>query len=69
LHQGTVFSAEEVADLAELIQQAVYELYVEPARREAMRKAREDRRVERATDNESQASSERDDSVGQSGPA
>lgn len=44
LHRGTNFTAGEIADLAELIGQAVHELYVEPARREEMRRAREDRR-------------------------
>jgi hypothetical protein len=40
LHQGVDFSDEEVDDVAELIAAACYELYEEPARREAMRAAR-----------------------------
>jgi hypothetical protein len=42
MHEGTEFSADE--DVAELIEQACYELYEEPAKREAMRAARQARR-------------------------
>jgi hypothetical protein len=48
LHSGVVFASEEIEDVAILIRDAVHELYVEPARREAMRKAREDRRQPQA---------------------
>ncbi len=44
IHEGVTFSAEESADVAELLQDCVEVLYVEPARREAMRTAREARR-------------------------
>jgi hypothetical protein len=46
LHDGVVFSAEEVADVAELIDDAVEELYVLPGKRAAMREARAARREE-----------------------
>jgi hypothetical protein len=49
LHQGTQFSAEEVADVAGLINDAVEILWVEPARRAAMREAREARRTGQTT--------------------
>lgn len=45
LHEGLEFSAAEVADVADLIQDAVEVLYVQPARRQAMREAREQRRL------------------------
>lgn len=44
LHEGLAFSAEEVADVAELIVEAVHTLYVEPAERRALRDARKARR-------------------------
>ncbi len=44
LHEGVEFSAEEVADVADLIADAVEILYVQPARRDAMREARAARR-------------------------
>jgi hypothetical protein len=44
LHDGMTFSAEEVADVAQLIRDAVDILYVEPARRQAMREQRAARR-------------------------
>jgi hypothetical protein len=44
MHEGTDFSAEEIDDVAELIAAACYELYEEPAKRAAMREAREARR-------------------------
>jgi hypothetical protein len=47
MHEGLEFSAEEVADVASLIADAVHTLYVQPAQREAMRQAREARRQQR----------------------
>ncbi|MFF1847062.1 DUF4145 domain-containing protein [Streptomyces sp. NPDC058217] len=44
LHDGLEFSAEEVADVAELIAEAVHILYVQPEERRAMRDARKARR-------------------------
>lgn len=44
LHDGVAFAPEEVADVAHLIADAVDQLYAEPARRQAMRQARADRR-------------------------
>lgn len=44
LHDGLEFSAAEVADVAELIAEAVHVLYVEPAERARMRQTRKDRR-------------------------
>jgi uncharacterized protein DUF4145 len=44
LHDGLEFSAQEVADVAELIQEAVHILYVEPAQRATFREARRERR-------------------------
>jgi Domain of unknown function (DUF4145) len=44
LHEGVEFTAEEVADLAQLIEDAVELLYVQPAYRDAMRQARAERR-------------------------
>lgn len=44
LHEGVEFSHGEVEDVADLIELACYELYEEPARREAMRAARAARR-------------------------
>jgi hypothetical protein len=49
LHDGVVFSAEEIADLAQLIHDAVRVLYVQPAERERMREARAARRAPPAT--------------------
>jgi Domain of unknown function (DUF4145) len=45
IHEGLSYDAREVADVAVLIADAVDELYVEPAKREAMRLAREARRT------------------------
>jgi hypothetical protein len=45
LHDGIEFGPDEVADVAELIQAAVHELYVELAQRAAMRQARAARRT------------------------
>ncbi len=47
IHDGLVFSPEEVADVAELLAQGVHLLYVEPARRAAMKASRQIRREER----------------------
>ncbi|MFF9601712.1 DUF4145 domain-containing protein [Streptomyces sp. NPDC014684] len=44
LHDGLEFSAEEVADVADLIAEAVHVLYVQPEERRAMRDARKARR-------------------------
>ncbi|WP_370021710.1 DUF4145 domain-containing protein [Planotetraspora sp. GP83] len=44
VHDGLVFSAEEVADVAELIIELTDVLYVQPARRAAMRQSRQQRR-------------------------
>jgi hypothetical protein len=44
LHSGVEFAPEEVADVADLIAEACHALYVEPARRAAMRAARAARR-------------------------
>lgn len=44
LHDGVEFSAEEVEDVALLIEQAVQVIYVEPARRQALAQARATRR-------------------------
>jgi Domain of unknown function (DUF4145) len=44
LHDGLVYSPEEVSDVAQLIEDVVEGLYVEPAHRTAMRDAREARR-------------------------
>jgi hypothetical protein len=43
LHDGLEFSAEEVADVAELIAEAVHILYAQPEERRAMRDARKAR--------------------------
>jgi hypothetical protein len=45
LHESVHFSEGEVADVAELITDAVHQLYVQPAQREAMRNARASRRA------------------------
>lgn len=45
LHKGTEFTAEEVADVADLIYEALFEVYVQPAQRAAMREARRNRRT------------------------
>jgi hypothetical protein len=50
LHEGLTFAAAEVADVAELIEDAVELLYVLPARREEMRNARESRRAKTSDD-------------------
>jgi hypothetical protein len=52
LHEGTQFSPDEIADVAGLINDAVETLYVEPARRAAMREAREQRRRGRTEESE-----------------
>jgi hypothetical protein len=44
IHEGVEFSPGEVADVAQLILDAVHELYVQPAQRDAMREARAARR-------------------------
>ncbi len=44
IHKGVAYTAEEVADVAELIEEAVLELYVQPAQKRAMRDARKARR-------------------------
>lgn len=44
MHDGVSFSADEVADLSELVREAVEILYVQPARREAMAADRAQRR-------------------------
>jgi Domain of unknown function (DUF4145) len=43
LHDGVLFSTDEVQDVAELIGEAVTLIYVQPAQRKAMREARRDR--------------------------
>lgn len=49
LHDGTVFSAEEVMDVAQLIVEAVTVLYVQPEQRRKMRDARRARSRKPAT--------------------
>ncbi|MGW5132358.1 DUF4145 domain-containing protein [Streptomyces sp. NPDC004135] len=44
LHQGVTFSSDEVSDVAALIEEALFEVYVQPAQRQAMRAARRARR-------------------------
>lgn len=44
IHDGVTFSAEEVADVADLIEEACHVLYTQPAERAAMRAARQRRR-------------------------
>ncbi|MBB6001333.1 hypothetical protein HNR25_005164 [Streptomonospora salina] len=44
LHDALEFSAHEVADVADLIHEALFEVYVQPAQRAAMREARRNRR-------------------------
>jgi hypothetical protein len=44
LHDGLEYSREEVVDVAELIEEAVVIMYVEPAERAAMRERRKERR-------------------------
>ncbi|MEV6803186.1 DUF4145 domain-containing protein [Streptomyces sp. NPDC051132] len=51
LHDGLEFSAEEVADVADLIAEAVHILYVQPEERRAMRDARKARRAAFAAGN------------------
>lgn len=48
IHDGIEFAADEVADVAELVVEAVNVLYVEPGRRDQMREARRRRRDGRA---------------------
>ena len=50
LHDGVTFAPEEVGDVAALISDAIDQLYVEPARRQAMRQARKDRRAKGSLD-------------------
>jgi len=49
LHDGVEFAADEVSDVAQLVADAVHQLYVEPAQREAMRRARSARRSTRGS--------------------
>jgi hypothetical protein len=44
LHDGLEFAPAEIEDVAALISDAVHQLYVEPAQREAMKQARQARR-------------------------
>ncbi|WP_240436938.1 DUF4145 domain-containing protein [Streptomyces sporangiiformans] len=44
IHQGVEFSREEIADVAALIDDACFEIYVQPAERQQMRDARKRRR-------------------------
>lgn len=44
IHEGIEFTAEEVADVAELIEEATVVLYVQPAERQRMRESRKARR-------------------------
>ena len=44
VHDGLAYSAEEIADIAELIDEAVFVLYVQPAQRARMAAARAARR-------------------------
>ncbi|MEU6332081.1 DUF4145 domain-containing protein [Streptomyces sp. NPDC047049] len=44
IHQGVEFTREEVADVADLIDEACFEIYVQPAQRRQMRDARKSRR-------------------------
>ncbi|MFI0224065.1 DUF4145 domain-containing protein [Streptomyces lydicus] len=44
IHQGVEFTREEIADVAELIRDACFEIYVQPSQRQAMRDARKARR-------------------------
>jgi hypothetical protein len=44
VHDGLIYSVDEVADVAELIVEATEVLYVQPARRTAMQQARQQRR-------------------------
>ncbi|MGW7071873.1 DUF4145 domain-containing protein [Streptomyces sp. NPDC054855] len=46
LHDGLTFSYQEVDDVAELIQEAVFIVYVQPEQRSALRAARQQRRRE-----------------------
>lgn len=48
LHEGIEFAADEIADVAQLISDAAEIVYVEPARREAMRQSRAERRRRRS---------------------
>jgi hypothetical protein len=44
IHEGVSYSAEEVEDVAKLIEEAVLVLYVQPREKRAMRDARKARR-------------------------
>ena len=60
LHDGIEFSQDEIGDVAQLITDAVEQIYVMPAHREAMRRARADRRnsVQSSESSRSTATSE-----------
>lgn len=45
IHKGITYSAEEVEDVAKLIEEAVFELYVQPEQKRSMRDARNARRT------------------------
>ncbi len=45
VHQGLIYSVDEVADVAELIIEIAEHLYVQPARKAAMRQSRAQRRA------------------------
>lgn len=49
IHAGIVYSEDEVADVASLIEEAILVLYVQPAQKQAMRTARAARRTGPAT--------------------
>jgi hypothetical protein len=44
IHRGLTYSADEVEDVAKLIEEAVLVLYVQPEEKRAMREARKTRR-------------------------
>lgn len=44
LHDGLEFSADEVADVADLIYEALFQIYVQPAQRAALRASRKSKR-------------------------
>lgn len=45
IHDGIVYSADEIADIAQLIEEATVTLYVQPEQKRAMREARKARRA------------------------
>jgi len=53
LHEGLEFAPDEVSDVAELLSDAVHELYVVPAQRQALREARDQRRSLRVQNRDS----------------